>query len=571
MRTNPGWRSLQAVVACSLLWCLAACADEVGTSVRVRLVYQDTWPIESTELRVDDQVHAIRLEHELLLLVPDERDGEVLEISVASKRGTEDIANGSGVALVRRGETVDAAIVLARVPCGVFCEPGAKRCEGENAAVECVRNPEGCTEWGELQECPDDLRICSSGLCDSNCKNECLVIGEGRCEDASHQVVCGMLDTDDCLDLSLPTECNSGQVCYSGKCRPACTYAGSMGSVAIPGSTRAFGPAIAIDSMGTAHVIYSADVTRQLRYNSRPKDQAWAGTWQDVTGAVGEAPVITMDKQRNLHLVYGGTSVVYGMRTATTGTWAFATVATGAGVGSVQSIAVTASGEPHIVFFNSVTNKLLHGFRSNNTWMTEDVTASVGLGRGCDIAIADDVLHVSSYATASSDLWYSVKAPGGQWTSERVITLPNRTVNTTANTTIAVDRAKTVHLVYSDLYQGLSTFYDPRYGYKTAASTSWVADIPIDTASERNGAYPELAVDPFDNLHLVHRTTSAPFELRYARSPAGYPTTWELGVQPPLAITGFQPSIAVGPDADVRIVSAEGATVVETSRLCPTQ
>lgn len=565
MKTKHG---SQTLVLCALLWCLAACADEVGTSVRVRLVYKDTWPIESTELKVGEQVHSIRLAHELLLLVPDERDGEVLEISVASKQGTEDVANGSGVALVRRGETVDAAIVLARVPCGVFCDPGAKRCEGENAAVECVQNPEGCTEWGELQECPEDLHICSSGVCDRNCKDECAAAGEGRCEDATHEVACGLLDSDECLDLSPPTECTSGQVCYSGKCRAACTHAGTLDSVTIPASTRGFGPAIAIDSIGTTHVLYSADLTRQLRYNSRLKGQAWAGTWQDLAGAVGENPVIAVDKQRNLHVVYGGTSVVYGSRSASTGTWSWAPVATGAGVGSAQSIAVTSSGEPHIVFFNSTTNKLLHGFRSNGTWMTEEVTSSVGLGRGCDIAIADDVLHVSSYATASSDLWYSTKTPGGQWASELVRLLSNRLINSTANTTIAVDRAKTVHVVYSDFYQ-TTNFFDPRYAYKTSASTSWTTNIGIDEESERNGAYPELAVDPFDNLHLVHRTTSAPFTMRYAMSPSGNPTTWELGVQPSTALTGFQPSIAVGPDADVRVVSAEGATVVETSRLCP--
>lgn len=550
----------QTLFLCALLWCLAACADEVGTSVRVRLVYQDTWPIESTELKVGDQVYSINLAHELLLLVPDERDGDVLELSIKATREAELIAEGSGVALVRRGDTVDAAIILNREPCGSFCTPGAKRCEGDNAASECVRNPEGCTEWGNLEDCPDDLRICSLGICDRNCRNECAMQGDSRCEDSTHQVTCGLLDADDCLDLSLPIACNSGEVCYSGKCRPECTYAGALTSLTLPGSTSAFGPAIAIDGEGTTHVIYSAATSRQLRYNSRRKGQAWSGTWQDLAGAIGEQPAITVDKAGAVHVVYGGSSVVYGSRNPGTGAWTWTTVSSETGVGSAQAIAVTASGQPHVVFFNSSTGRLRHGFRVGGAWMAEDVTTTA-MGRGCDIAIVDDVLHVSSYSSVDGDLYYAVKRDGAWATT--VVSSEIRTIDNTSRTSIGVDRSKTVHIVYSDYAVG---FYDPRHAL-LAEGGSWSAQLPIDSATRPSGAYPDLVVDPFDNLHMIHRSTGTPPKLRYAFRRVG--SGWSVDVQPAVGLTGFQPSIAVGPDADVRMVSAEGATVVETSRLCP--
>lgn len=560
MRTKHGRYGLRTLFLGALLCCLAACADDVGTSVRVSLVYQDTWPIEATELKVGDQVYSISLAHELLLLVPDERDGEVLELSIKATREGELIAEGSGVALVRRGDTVDAAIILNREPCGSFCTPGTKRCEGDNAVGECVRNPEGCTEWGNLEDCPADLHICSSGTCDRNCRDECAMQGDGRCEDATHQVTCGLLDTDDCLDLSLPVACNTGEVCYSGKCRPECTYAGALASLPLPGSTRAFGPAIAIDGEGTTHVIYSADGTRQLRYNSRRKGQAWAGTWQDLTGALGEQPAIAVDKAGTLHVVYGGTSVVYGSRNASTGAWTWATVSSEAGVGSAQSIAVTGSGDPHVVFFNSSTGRLRHGFRVGGVWMAEDASTTA-MGRGCDIAIVDDVLHVSSFSSVDGDLYYAVKR-GDAWTTT-LVSGSTRSVDSTAGTSIGVDRAKSVHIVYSDYVSG---FYDPRHAFLVEGGT-WSTQLAIDSNTRPSGGYPDLVVDPFDNLHMIHRSTGTTPSLRYAFRRAG--SGWSVAVQPTAGLTGFQPSIAVGPDADVRIVSAEGATVVETSRLCP--
>ncbi|MBK7535924.1 MAG: hypothetical protein IPI49_11290 [Myxococcales bacterium] len=558
-RRGGRWRARAAVTLLALLFC--ACTEDVGTSVRVSLVYVDTWPIETTSLTVGDEVREVTLRHELLLLLPDALDGQVMPISIAGTRGGESIANGSAVALIRKGETVDAAIVLDRVPCGVFCNPGARRCEGENAVTECVRDPEGCLLWGEPEECPDNVRICSSGLCDRSCRNECAE-GEGRCDDVTHQVTCSNLDSDTCLDLSLPMECTTGQVCYSGRCAAACTYAAALGAnTPIPGSNKAFGPTIAIDSLGTTHAIYSADGSRQLRYASRTKNGTWTD-WQDLSGAIGENPTLIADKERNLHVVYGGASVVYGKRLAMTGAWSWRTIESGTDIGVSSSVALDADKVVHVVYYKPSVPVLRHASSSDGvTFTASDV--STGKGLRCDLAIVDKTLHVSSFDT-NNELWYSRFVPGEGWTSVEVVDLTGTVVKPEASTSIAADRAGTLHIVYSDLYDG-SGGDDLRYVRNSGAS--WTFRVVVDDTNETTGGHAELVVDPFDNLHVAYRTTRSAQKLQYAFRSAGAAGTWSIAIQP-LATSGFEPSIAVGADAEVRILSADAASVVETARAC---
>lgn len=557
----PGLRRLG--VGLLALAALAACTDEVGTSVRVRLVYQDTWPIETTTLTAGDQVRTIDLRHEILLLVPDALDGQVMSIDVAGTRGEESIAGGSAVALIRKGETVDAAIVLDRTPCGVFCVPGNKRCEGENALTECVRDPEGCLQWGQAQECPDTARICSSGVCDRNCRDECTA-GEGRCEDPKHQIACANFDTDPCLDLGPSTACVGSDVCYSGRCAPACTYGAALSNTTIPQTpqtAKAFSPVVVIDGAGTAHALYSVETTYQLRYAQRPKGMAWT-SWVNLPGASGENPSMVVDKQRNLHVAYGGASLVYGTRSASTGAWQWsAPIETAAGIARWSSIALDSKGLPHIIYSRAAPQVMRHAWlTAGGTWMAE--TADTDIGLGCDLVMDGDTLHVSSLSTINN-AWYSTKVPGENWSSERIAYGRSTAARVEVGTSIAMDRAGTLHFVYSDLYSGDD---DLLYRYKTSTGTSWTAN-PIDERLATNtGAYPDLTIDPFDNLHVAYRTTSTPPQLQYAFFPAGG-TSWTLGPQPMLT-SGFQPAIAVGPDAEVRIVSADATTVVETTRLC---
>lgn len=546
----------------SVVLAVGACADDVGTSVRVNLVYEDTWPIDSADLKAGELARTIALDHELLLLLPDDLDGQIVPISVAGMRGAENIANGSAVALIRKGETVDAAIVLDRVPCGAFCEPGARRCEGETSVAECVREPDGCLAWGESTECPLELHICSSGVCDRNCRDECAG-SEGVCEDSTHMRACANSDSDPCLDLSQSIQCTGSEVCYSGRCAPACTYSSTLTNTTVPTllAANAFGPVIAVDSGGTAHALYSVGGTYQLRYARRPRGGSWSA-WADLTGAVGENPSMFIDRQGNVHVAYGGAALVYGVRSAATGTWQWsAPIETAAGIGRWSAVGLDSAGVPHIAYYDSINKTLRHAWRPAGAWMTEEADTDIGIG--LDMVIAGDTLHVSSLST-SNNIWYSVKAPGQQWQSSRIDigrTLVVRQQE--VGTSIAIDRSGTLHFAYSDLYTGDD---DMVYRYKTATGSNWTLLAVDDSILTNTGAYPDLVVDPFDNVHVAFRSTTGTPRLQYAMRAAGS-FSWTLAVEPPQT-SGFQPSIAVGADAEVRILSAQGPDIIETARTC---
>jgi hypothetical protein len=281
-------------------------------------------------------------------------------------------------------------------------------------------------------------------------------------------------------------------------------------------------------------------------------------------GAKGDSPALALDKTGVLHLAFFSAGLRYGAR-ATTGTWSFADVELGASIGVHHAIGVDGAGVVHIVYHDATASLLRHAFGAAPPFTRE--TADTELGFGLDLAIEGQTLHVVSFSDTNK-VWYTSKAGAAAWVSAQVVDLDDDQRVAYARTSIGVDRAGTLHVVYTDAYNEFSTIDDQlRYTSKPAGG-SWTNRVIVDNLDDRTGALPELAVDLFDGVHVTYRTLGTPTALRYAYRPKGAAQTWQLTPQPP-ATPGQEPTIAVDPAGLLHIVStARPGGLVETTRPC---
>lgn len=569
MRSSP----LRAATLLSLfvLAALAGCSEDVGTSIRISLVYKDSWHIGDAEVIAASGMETARISKEILLLIPDEAAGEVMPVEIWGVRDGERIAHGDAVALPRKGQTVGATIVLERLPCGVFCEVGELRCDDGGIGV-CQVDGDDCLAWGEPTDCPTATPFCTDGECRVDCDDECAD-GTGVCVDANTQRRCGQFDLDVCRDYGANEACPADQTCYGGRCAAACSY-GALANAALPATTDgAFAPSVVADAVGGLHAVYSANVTRELMYLRKPRGGSWSAP--AAIGAVGESPTLALGEDGALHVAFyapsGSVGLRYGLRD-TGGAWTFTTVESGADVGASHAIALDDDGVVHIVYQdtdNGMMESLLrHATKSGSSFALE--TVDTELGYRCDLAIVGKTLHVSSYSDANN-VWYSSKAGTAPWISVRAVDLSDDQLSANARTSLVVDRAGTLHLVYTDAYSELGVVADwLQYTSRAMNSTTWRTPVSIDRATGaggRTGALPELALDPFDGLHVAYRSISGTPSLRYAYRPAGASTTFAVTAPP--ATPGIEPSVAVDSDGALHILSsARPQGLVETSRAC---
>jgi hypothetical protein len=123
------------------------------------------------------------------------------------------------------GEFCQARDGLCRAAeCFDECEQGTTSCEGELIST-CVRNAQGCLEYGPAKECAEG-QTCQSGECvgGAACTDECSS-GQAVCTGDGQRRECGDFDDDTCLELGPAAACPGGQVCREGVCEtaPTCT------------------------------------------------------------------------------------------------------------------------------------------------------------------------------------------------------------------------------------------------------------------------------------------------------------------------------------------------------------
>ncbi|MCE7749736.1 MAG: hypothetical protein GPJ51_15225, partial [Candidatus Heimdallarchaeota archaeon] len=167
----------------------------------------------------------------------------------------------------------------------------------------------------------------------------------------------------------------------------------------------------------------------------------------------------------------------------------------------------------------------------------EDFTDYTGSGSDCDIFYK---------------LW---NASTSSWITTEVVS----TASTSASDypSLAVDSFDNVHVVWADLFDYGYSGSDRDIFYKlwNASTSSWTTIEVVSTESTENSADSSLAVDSFDNVHVVWTdwTLLAGIFYKLWNASTSSWTTFEV-VTPKITHSATDPSLAVDSSGNVHVV-----------------
>jgi hypothetical protein len=202
-------------------------------------------------------------------------------------------------------------------------------------------------------------------------------------------------------------------------------------------------------------------------------------------------------------------------------------------VGYFCSLALDASGNPHVSYLAGSTADLKYARKSGGVWTTETADAAGASLVGWYTSIALDVQgnpHVSYYDETNDDLKYARKS-GGAWTAE---TVDASSAIVGLYTSLGVDAQGNPHVSYYD-----DANDDLKYARKSGGA--WTTET-VDASSATVGLYTSLALDAQGNPHVSYYD-AANGNLKYARKRAGFWTTQTADGSAPVA--GYYTSLAL--------------------------
>lgn len=237
-------------------------------------------------------------------------------------------------------------------------------------------------------------------------------------------------------------------------------------------------PEIAVDSLGNIHVVWRNEASPyDIMYRCwNATTLSWGSAEEVSIESIDRAtnPEIAVDADGNVHVAWEDDSdgwwgtlptIFYKYRNATTGIWSGYINSTDVIAPGRESqscdIAVDPTGQPHIVWYDQAWSAIY--YRSWNAslhdWMA--------------------IEEVSSESTAVS-----------------------------LGAAIAIDSHGQPHVVWYDstnIDESDSNAYDIFYKYRNATTGNWTTVEVISLGSTQSARYPDIAIDPADNVHVVWR------------------------------------------------------------------
>lgn len=165
-------------------------------------------------------------------------------------------------------------------------------------------------------------------------------------------------------------------------------------------------PALAVDAIGAAHLVYYNEVGHLLRYGIRPPSGAWTLSIVDSGGDVGIDPSLIVDGGGTVHVAYfdaGNQDLKY-LRIGE----APITVDAPGDVGRHSAIALDGAGVLHVVYSELVFGRMRHATNGGGSWTAMDLgppadphasftISPAGALRVVHFADADDTLRLRSW------------------------------------------------------------------------------------------------------------------------------------------------------------------------------
>jgi len=247
-----------------------------------------------------------------------------------------------------------------------------------------------------------------------------------------------------------------------------------------------------------------------------------------VSGVGGYATTIAVDASGNIHVAYWdyiAGKLNYTVKSG--GVWSNPiTIDTINPAGTTRgyfyvSMALDSVGNPHISYFNWLNGDLKHAWKTGNNWTTEIVEAGVGKAYAYTAIVVDPSgnTHILYTDGAPPTLKYVVKS-GNSWSTPENAD-PN--LNTGYFLSLAIDNNGNLHASYqhyvSPSSKELNYVLKPQNG-------AWQAPQIVDSGSDL-GEWTSITSDSTGNIHISYRDLANQC-LKYAMKPYG--AAWQTPV-----------------------------------------
>lgn len=236
---------------------------------------------------------------------------------------------------------------------------------------------------------------------------------------------------------------------------------------------------------------------------------------------------LALDAAGRGHVIYGGDHLYYAWFDGVS--WEHQVVDPGSGVGQYAALALDATGQSHIAYYDAEKQQVKYTTRSGGAWPTEIVDAAARLSGPLALALDSQGTPHIGYHSESGGVRYARRDATG-WVGEAVA------ADGSGGVALAIDAAGAVTLAY-----GVGAL-------RVAQGHAGAWDVQVVDSAGATGS-PVLALDRAGRPHVAYAAldSTARLALRYARwTRAG----WNLQTIDELANRdiGYEPSLVLAAD-----------------------